>query len=621
MIWKKTLSSLIFFLVLVLLYSGDRWWTERRRTAKEMSERAFPFPQADVNEITLVTPKEIITVKKEKGDRWEMTQPVQTGADKDAIEVILGNLILAVRYGEFKMDETIKVEDYGLDAPTYKLMLKTKSVPQGMTLLVGKQAPESGKFYAKIESEPKIFSINEYIKDKLDKKPLDLRDRTVLPVTVENVRQVVLSQEIKKIFEIQSVEGGTTRTTTGTQTKPSEKIVLVRNDGGWQLEQPVKWKGDSTEIENFLRKLKTEKVTAFVDKPTTQPVGFDKPQIDLLVKETSTTTGTTQPVTLSLVVGDRETSPSRDFYARRGDGSIVKIGQPLFDSLAITPGKLRDKQLFTLEAANVGRFDIETLRSKVQLKKNDQGRWVFAADAATSVDQQGVGDTISSLVNLRAKGFETDDATSFREYKLDKPYVRLTIADKGSSRIESLAIGELATRNNEGVVFARVGDSKAVVLLDFTKPSEFALTKDKLTDKSLFAFDPKAVSKAEVRRGSTSFTLTREGEAWRILRPKAKEAQRVSDFSVDDLTRAVRELKYTELYKGKLTEKEMGLTSPTLDVVFYGAGGSEIARVIRGLEKGGRYYTKLHLAGPVYGVEAPQFKGLDPAVDNLLKEK
>jgi hypothetical protein len=625
MIWRKTLNSLIVFALLVGLYVGDRWWSERRRATKEISERAFPVKKEDVVEMTLVTPKEIVTVKKESGDRWTMTQPMQSPADKDAVEVILSNLIPALRYGEFKADETIKIEDYGLNAPTYKLILKTKDAKTA-TLLVGKQAAESGKFYAKIESENKIFSINEYIKDKLDKKPFDLRDRTVLPVEVDGVRRVVLAREVQAPIEIKTTEGGTTRTTTGFQTKSAEKIILAKTGNDWRIEEPVAWKGDSVEIEDFLRKLKTEKVSAFLDAPTTGVnYGFDKPQINVQIEQIvkagdGGTTGTSRTQTLTLRVGDRETSPGKDFYAKRSEGPVVTVGQAAFDALNVKSTKLRDKQMFALTSSEVAHFNIEAGKSTVRLDKNDAGKWVFSDDAATSVDQQIVADKISALVNLRAKDFETDEPGDLSQYKLDKPFVKLTISNKDRISTETLSIGDLATRDNESVVFARVRGGKSVVLLDFRQPSEFALTKDKLVEKSLFAFDPRAVARMEVRRAATTFTLAREGEEWKLQSAKDKEPRRASTFWAEDVARGVREIKYADLYKGKLTDKEMGLTSPTLQVVLFNKDNAEVAQMVRGIIKGERYYTRIRTGGPVYGVEQAAFRTIESAIDSLLKE-
>lgn len=627
MIWRKPFVTFLVFAILVGLYVGDRWLVERRREAKELSERTFPFKKDDVAEFTLVTPDEIITVKRQKGDRWQMTQPLKTAADKDTIEVILGNLLPALRYGEFKIDETIKLEDYGLDAPKYKFKVRTKDGRE-LTLLVGSQAAQSGKFYAKIESENKIFSISEYVKDKLNKKPFDLRDRTVLHVNVDDVKTFELARAVKLPIEIKSTSGeGTTRTATGFQRTPEKIVVTKTDEGDWLIEQPVKWKGDDIEIENLLRKVKNEKVTEFIDEPTTgETYGFDDPQIELRVEqivkaEQEGTTPTTKTEILTLVVGDRETSPGKGYYAKRADGSIVVIKRDLFDALTVKATKLRNRDLFTLASSDVAYFEIKAGKSKVAVKKNEDGKWVFADDASTSVDQEIVEDKIVALVNLRAKDFEADEPKDLGQYKLDKPYVSLVVADKDRKKVEGIDMGDLTSRENESVVFARCHGSSCVVLLDFTKPSEFFLTKDDLIDKSLFQFDEAEVARAEVFKGpATTFTLLREDDVWRIQKADLEKPRRVSTFWAEDVVRGVRELKYKDVYKGNLTEKEMGLTSPTLEVVLFTKDGKEIARVTRGIEKGERYYTKIRPDGPVYGVETSRFRTLESAIENLLKE-
>ncbi|MBM3333257.1 DUF4340 domain-containing protein, partial [Candidatus Sumerlaeota bacterium] len=555
MMWRKTYVSAIVFAVLLAICIGDHFLTKRVRESKELSKHIFAFKEDGVTSVTLVTPTEIISLEKTgKPEEWEMTQPIKTLADKDAVKSMVSDAISATRFGEFAVDQTIKLSDYGLDAPTHKLMLKVKDQPRELTLLVGKQSPESGKLYAKIETEEKIFSIYEYIKDRLDKKPFDLRDRTILAVSVDDVRRVVLARSIKLPVEIKATSEGATKSVPGFVTKAKEEIVVAKAPtGDWQMEKPVGWKGDTGEIENLVRKLDTEKVASFIDNPTTPSrFGFDTPQIavqiEQLIQPTDKgTTATTQTQTLALTVGDRETSPSRNYYAKRGDGSIVTIGDSLFEALAVKATQLRSKQLFALASADIVRFEIETAKSNVHLSKNDQGRWLFADDAATTVDSQAVNEKVASLLGLRAKDFETDEPASLAQYKLDKPFVRLTVANKDNKRVESLEIGDVATRDNERVVFGRVGGLQSVVLLDVSAADNFDLPKDKFIDRSLFGFDVASVVEASVRQiGGTTFTLLRDGDTWKVQRAEDKEPRRIPNYMAEDVVRSVRDLKFYE---------------------------------------------------------------------------
>lgn len=629
-VWKKTVISAVVLGILVGVYVIDHEWTKRKREAKERSELAFPFKEDDATTMTLVSPTEIITVAKVDKDRWVMTQPLETAADKDAITVILGNLLPAKRHGEFEMDETVKEADYGFDAPTYTLIVRTPDVPQGAKLLIGKQAPQSGKFYAKLDGEKKIFAINEWVKDKLDVSPFDLRDRQVLPVAVDDVQRVVLARSVKKIFEIKSTnDEGATVTTTGSQRKP-EKIVIDRDEkGGWKIEEPLAWKGDSIEIEDMLSKVKNAKVTAFVDEPSTATdYGFPTPQIDLRIEQRvkagdGGTTPTSQTQTLVLLVGDRETSPGKDYFARRGDDAIVTINRDLFDALTVKDTKLRDKQIFGLRAGDVTHFELEGNKGKVELDKNDEGQWAFAGDAATSVDQNLVDDKIADLVNQRLKDFETDDPRDLKQFELDEPRLRLLVADKDRRTIEGLEIGKNGTRGIERFVYARLRRTNSVVRLDVNTFEDFDLGKDDFVDKSLFRFEEDDVARADVVRGrGTTFTLTREGIEWRIQRAGDEKPARVPMTYPDMLTQGMRELKYANVFQElKLTDEKMGLSSPTLEIVLFNKDNAELARVIRGTDKADLYYTRIQPDGPIYGVETSAFSAIESAIESLLKEQ
>lgn len=646
MIWKKPLIAFVVFLLLTALWIADTWWVENQKVAKSKSERAFPeVVEDDVIGMDLITPEEIISVKKVDKDakpaqaRWDMTQPLQTRADADAITVILSNLVPAMRYGEFDVTASENLEDYGLNEPKYTLKLTDKDA-RVYTLVIGDQAPQSGKFYAKLENESKIFSINEYIKDKLEKKPFDLRDRTVLNVAVDDVKRLTMARAIQMPIElISSDDSGGTISTTGYQRKAPEDVTAVRLfDGSWQLQKPVEWLGDDIEIENMLRTLKTEKVTAFFDEPSTGgevDYGFESPQIELTVEQIvqdldgvkMNADGTTPMETLLLVIGDRvSTGTKKEYYAKRKDGPVIAVDSGLFDAVAIKATKLRNKKMFTMSPEDVAHAEFIARRgaSRVRLDKNEDGTWVFADDAATSVDQSVISDKIVSLLGLRAKDFEKDNPTpaDLDEYKLDTPFVRVTVSNADRTTTEGISIGDLATREEQSIVFAQRIGQPSVVLLDFTKPMQLAMTKESLKDRSLFQFDRDAVFKADVNRGGTTLTLTRTGDIWKLDRAGLKSPIEVSTFTAEDVSRGVADLKYKMVNDNDvLTEEQMGLTSPTLTVVLFGKGGTELAHVTRGIEKGKQYYTKIAPGGPVYGVETPEFASMESAIDSLLKQE
>jgi hypothetical protein len=121
------------------------------------------------------------------------------------------------------------LSQYGLAEPALEADVTEKN-NQSQKLLLGDNTPTGNAVYAKLDSDPRIFTVFAYTKTGLDKGVDDLRDKRLLTVNPEKVSKVELTA--KK----QTVEFG-------------------RSEDGWQIVKPQPARADSFKVDELVRTL------------------------------------------------------------------------------------------------------------------------------------------------------------------------------------------------------------------------------------------------------------------------------------------------------------------------------------------------------------------------------
>src|SRR5262249_32137201 len=219
-------------MVAVLLALGAYVYFVEFAQEKEEAEKKklFTFDTETVTELTLTYPDRAVHLKKDAAGKWQITQPIEVEAD----ETTVNNLLNAIVDAEIKrtLDETPQdVSLYGLNAPVVKLQVTLKDGKPLPVGLFGKDTPVGFSVYAQREGESKILLAPQALRLGMQKEVKDLRDRTVIAFT---------DDEVKKV----EVHG------------PDREIVLSKAEAGWTLEKPLEEKADDTEVRTFLSSLR-----------------------------------------------------------------------------------------------------------------------------------------------------------------------------------------------------------------------------------------------------------------------------------------------------------------------------------------------------------------------------
>src|SRR6266852_599548 len=147
---------------------------------------------------------EAVDLAKTNAGKWEITAPKPLGADQEAVSSLLSSV------------SSLNSER-----------------------LVGDDTPVGNAVFAKLEGDPRVFTIASYNKSSLDKSANDLCDKRLLTLDFDKLSQLEL------VTKKQDIQFG-------------------RNKQEWQIVKPKPSRADNFQVEEIVRKLRDAKMDTSV---------------------------------------------------------------------------------------------------------------------------------------------------------------------------------------------------------------------------------------------------------------------------------------------------------------------------------------------------------------------
>jgi hypothetical protein len=315
-------ARLLTSLALLAVLGGLVYWTNKHPNTDTAASKTPASPKliaVDANQIESIRlaktgsdPVEIVKL----ANTWTISKPTAMAADADAVNMLTGSL--ATLNADRVIDEhPSSLKDFGLDMPTDEIDVTVKG---GKTtkLLLGGDTPANTGTYAKLDSDPKVYTLPTYLKTSFDKSVNDLRDKRLLTFNQDKLTAV-------------------------TVTGKGAPVEFGKNaQGDWQITKPKPMRADSTQVDDILRKLKDAKMdlTGAKSNPkeaTAQYASGEKVGV-------AATTDNTGTQTLEI---HKSKDKDGGYYAKSSAvPGIFKIAGDIGDSMGKSIDDFRNKKLF-----------------------------------------------------------------------------------------------------------------------------------------------------------------------------------------------------------------------------------------------------------------------------------
>ncbi len=445
MIKKSTLIVLLAAVVLgaaTYYFDWKRGQKEAANSPADTTKPAFTLQADDISSLTISYPadpkSQPIHFEKQNG-AWQITQPLQTGADDASLQGILQQLASArVALTEPGTPDRLKV--FGLDTADVALDFQMKNGVKH-SLRLGKKDFTGVSVYAIVDSAKDVALLPESLLVSVDKPLQDLRDHSVLHFVGPDTAS----------FDLKN---------------PSGELAAARDHDAWRFTKPSNAPGDLYTIDQLLASVASSRMTTIASETPDNlaKYGLANPGISLTVTDAKGKTAT-------LLVGKKE---GDEYFARdTSRPTIFHISQDVYKKLTESFTDLRDKKLVRIDPATISHAEIHNASCTILVTRKNETDWTFDAVAqkdekAKQNDQQkdnqptkpvNLDKLFNPLQQVTAEEI-FDRPTPALLSKLAKPVFEASLTDK-SGKILRVEI----SKESGGFVYARTSEAPTVYKL------------------------------------------------------------------------------------------------------------------------------------------------------------
>jgi hypothetical protein len=402
--------------VVLAILAGLLWWSNREK-AKEASKPAA----ADVNPKILTVPVadvQKIEVKKRGGDdtviqksgssKWDMTAPASYGVDQEVANTF-ASAATTLNSDRLVDDKPTDLKQFGLADPWLQIDVTQKN---GKTnkLLLGDDVPGGSSTYAKLASDPKIYTIASYVKTSLDKSVKDLRDKRLLTFDQDKLSRLELIAK-------------------------KDDIEFGRSKDEWQILKPKPMRADGLQVEELVRKLKDAKMDLNVSEEDAKKFAANFASGTPVATVKATDNSGTQELQIRKK-GD-------DYFAKSSlVAGVQKVPADLGTGVDKSLADFRNKKLFDFGFNEPNKIEMHANGKTYSFQKSGE-KWM---SGGKEMDNTSVQAFLDKLRDLSAAGFVDTGFTT--------PAIDISVTSNDGKRVEKVLISKsgdkyIGQRENE----------------------------------------------------------------------------------------------------------------------------------------------------------------------------
>ncbi|HEV2245875.1 MAG TPA: DUF4340 domain-containing protein [Terriglobia bacterium] len=440
---KKYLQTLIALAILAALwgiftYYGRTKPAPSSEAKSAESKKILGVKDSQIVAFTVTATGDKPVTCTRQGDTWQITEPEKLTADSSAVSSFLTSLTSAVP-DEVISDQPGSLKEFGLDPPAATVKVKTDATPQEFILRLGSSTPTSNGIYANVAGQDRVFTLASYLKDSLEKKLFDFRNKKVVTLTRDGIRRLDVSSK-------------------------KDNYQLVKNaDGIWDLMLPPPVRADQFAIESLVDELGNASMQSIVaeNKKDLGRYGFSNPTMTIHV------TGDSGEETL--VLGKKD---GANYYAMStGVGPVFTLGSDFLSQLQKQPSDLRSKDLFTFSTYEAKQITVQGPKGRREFVQHKNDKWEQTEPASMEIANDKMQTLLQDLRDLSAQSFPKKNPTDLAVYGLAKPEYTVQVRYGDNKKTQTVQISQVG-----GNVYAR--QSTDLVPAELSKDAITNLQKD-----------------------------------------------------------------------------------------------------------------------------------------------
>jgi hypothetical protein len=409
------LRGLVVTLCVLAGLTAALYWSDRHPKSAETAEASVPaapkilsLKEDDISKIELKKSGAAAIVLAKTNGNWRISEPQALGTDQSTVSSLLTSLasLNSERLVEEKASDW---KPYGLGEGAFEALITEKD-NKTHNLLLGDTTPTGNAVYARLDGDPRVFTIATYEKNNIEKDVSDLRDKRLITANSDKISKLEL------LAKKQDIEFG-------------------RNKDEWQIVKPQPLRADGTQVEDLVRNLTDAKMElSSTDDPKKVAAAF-----------ASGTPVATAKVTDESGTQDLEVRKSKDDYYAKSSvvEGIYKVSSTVGQGLDKGLDDFRNKKLFDFGYSDPNKIELHDGTKSYFLTHGGDDWWNGTSQKLDSGSAQSLIDKIRDL-----------SASKFLESGFAQPAIELTVTSKDNKLTEKVLIAKsgdnyVAKRENE----------------------------------------------------------------------------------------------------------------------------------------------------------------------------
>jgi hypothetical protein len=391
--------------ILAVLGGAVYYTRENPPSTGDENPKIISVEKEQVQELTVSRPaKDPLTVQRGEDDKWKFGAPLTMPADSNSVG-FMADTAASLEADRVVEENVTDWKPYGLDEPSLTLDVKLKD-GKSHRVLFGRETPTGSSLYARLDGDPRLFTVFNYSKTSFEKEVFDLRDKKLLRLDQDKISRVALN-------------------TAGTAIEFGKS-----GETSWQILKPQPLRADNFTVGDLARAVQNAEMVAVVEEgePSAPKPDFSKPYASVEAVDEA------GAHTLTLA------KEGEKYYARSSDlEGVYEVSSTLAESLNKKLADFRNKKLFDFGFGEVARLQIRDGEAQLVVEKKDD-KWLLSSDAGRELASENVQTLIDSLRNLSATSFASDSAAAQAKYGLSSPTIEAEVTQVQDAATEKVLI-------------------------------------------------------------------------------------------------------------------------------------------------------------------------------------
>lgn len=341
-------------------YKGE----DKKKEQEENKKTLLEIKKDDVAALELETGGQTIRVVPLSDEKWQLTAPMQARADEGTVSRILSNFE-KLQYQDIADEQPKDLGPYDLKNPKTVIRIFLKKGNSAQTLMIGSKNPVNDVYYARVNNDPRVYTVAYTAGDAGSTTLLDLRDKKLTDFSSEKVEIVDLNTSILN-------------------------LEFRREGGSWKMKKPVESPASDSDVTSLLSSLEVLRASEFIDQPAPDlsVYGLEKPDT---VVELTLEKGLHQRIEFGSKEGEQR-------YCRvEGSSSIAKVSDSLSNLFEKKLEDWREKKLVVFNRFDVTDLRIKTKTADYSFKKGKDDKWMQERPAKAEMESEKLQDLMEKL--------------------------------------------------------------------------------------------------------------------------------------------------------------------------------------------------------------------------------